>query len=86
MTAWTSLLAASSLSSGTAWALLNAPKTGGTGVVINDGYTISIPDAMQLALADVPVGLLAGIDAYASLVQDEPIQLGLVPPTILETS
>lgn len=55
------------------------------GVVINDGYTVSIPDAMQLSLADVPVALFAGSDAYASLVQDEPIQLGLVPPTILET-
>lgn len=75
MSAWSSLLAASSLLAGSAWELITNPKTGGTGVVINDGYTVSLGDAMQLELNDTP---------YAALVQDEGVELNLVPPMTTE--
>ena len=75
MSAWDALKAASSLLVGTAWELLTNPKTGGTGVVINDGYTVSLGEAMQLELVDTP---------HATLVQDGVIELSLVPPTITE--
>lgn len=42
MTAWTKLLACSQLTSGTAWELISAPKTGGAGVVVNDGISVEV--------------------------------------------
>ena len=77
MSAWDALLAASSLLVGDAWALITNPKTGGSGagVVINDGYTVSLGDAVHLELNDIP---------YAALVQDESIELNLVPPMTTE--
>lgn len=53
MTAWQKLLAASTLSAGTAWALISSPKTGlGAGLVVNDGV------AVELAESDVAVEVL----------------------------
>ena len=36
------LLAASSLASGTVWDLITHPRTGGTGVVVNDGISVEL--------------------------------------------
>lgn len=42
MTAWEALRAASTLVVGTAWELLTSPKTGGAGLVINDGVHVEV--------------------------------------------
>jgi hypothetical protein len=54
MTAWAALLAASSLSSGTAWQLLNSPRQG-SGVVVNDGIAAEVA-AMEVVaeMQDAP--------------------------------
>lgn len=36
------LLAASSLPSGTVWDLITHPRTGGTGLVVNDGISVEL--------------------------------------------
>ena len=67
MSAWTKLLAASSLAIGTAWDLISNPKTGGSGVVVNNGATIALADtsltialddaSRPIALVDAPIGI-----------------------------
>ncbi len=53
MNAWQRLLAASSLALGTAWQLISSPRTGGSGVTVNNGATVVIADnALTVALAD----------------------------------
>lgn len=42
MTAWQKLLACSQLLAGTAWQLISNPKTGGAGVVMNDGISVEV--------------------------------------------
>ncbi len=41
MSAWTKLLAASSLAIGSAWQLISSPRTGGSGVVVNNGVQVA---------------------------------------------
>ena len=59
MTAWAKLLACSQLASGTAWELISAPKTGGAGVIMNDGISVEIA-TMEIDVevpAEIEVGL-----------------------------
>ena len=62
MSAWTNLLAASSLALGTAWDLITHPRTGGTGtgVVVNTGATAMVNDtSLAVALADTSLAVAA---------------------------
>ena len=53
MTAWSALLAASTLLAGTAWQLLTSPRTG---TVVNDGIVAEISTMhIDIELADTPV-------------------------------
>lgn len=70
MTAWTRLLAASSLAVGTAWQLISNPRTG-VGVVVNDGVTVTLSDqatTVEVALAAVTL-TLAPTAAAVEVVQ-----------------
>ena len=64
MTAWAKLLAASSLTSGTAWQLISNPNEGGAGDIVNDGLTVVLPGSpieAQVSTAALEVQLVAPI-------------------------
>lgn len=64
MTAYAKLLAASSLSSGTAWQLISNPVEGGAGDIVNDGLTVMLlgsPIEAQVSTAALEVQLVAPI-------------------------
>lgn len=52
MSAWTKLLAASSLSLGTAWDLITHPRTGGTGTIYDQVQTVIDDSLITSALQD----------------------------------
>lgn len=74
MTAWARLLEASSLAVGTAWELLTHPRTG-TGVVLNDGYTVTLA-----------AGAVATVDDRSTtvLVADKSVSAELVGGYVAE--
>lgn len=89
MTAWAKLLACSQLLAGTAWQLISSPKTGGTGLVVNDGVAVEIEiDAAQAEVADMqievavnaaPVTAEVQQDAVAVEVATAPIEVEIAP-------
>lgn len=75
MTAWAALLAASSLPSGTAWQLLNAPRTG-TGVVVNDGIAAEVaPMEVFAEVQDAPEIVEVADTAIEAVVAAGPIEV-----------
>lgn len=74
MKAWDQLLANSSLSGGTAWQLLTNPKTGGTGVVLNDGFIVELGDsqfAVEVSAMEIEVEVV--IQELIAEVQDKSV-------------
>lgn len=74
MTAWAKLLACSQLLAGTAWQLISNPKTGGTGVVVNDGIAVEL--SLDAALAEV-----ADMQIEVELPTPE-VVVEVAPPTV----
>ncbi len=71
MSAWTKLLAASSLAIGTAWELISSPRTGGTGVVVNNGAVAVIDDsALTVALTDSRMVVTVLTSGYRVVLSD----------------
>jgi len=80
MSAWTRLLAASSLAIGSAWDLITHPRTGGTGVVVNNGATAVISDnALTVALADASRAIVVTDNPLSVVVSDQPITATFAP-------
>jgi hypothetical protein len=88
MTAWQKLLAASSLTSGTAWQLISNPRIG-SGVVVNDGIAVDVAeepflvelDAMQLdvELSDAAVEVELADAVVVAEISPEPIEVEITP-------
>lgn len=68
MSAWTNLLAASSLAIGTAWDLITHPRTGGSG-----GAGTVYVEQIQSAVADTVTAASVLDDAVQAAVNDETI-------------
>ncbi len=80
MSAWTKLLAASSLAIGTAWELISSPRTGGTGVVVNNGAVAVIDDsALAVAIADAGMTIALADNRMAVTVADSQISTTFAP-------
>ena len=68
MSAWTKLLAASSLAIGTAWQLISSPRTGGVGTIYDQVQTV-IDDALIFSsLQDDTVRGSVGDDSISSII------------------
>lgn len=82
MSAWSNLLAASSLSGGTAWNLLNNPKIG-IGTIINTGaYVEVIPSSIRAEVSMLPYTISIYMDSISTQVSTLPIQVS-IPDTPL---
>jgi len=80
MSAWTNLLAASSLAIGSAWDLITHPKTGGSGVIVNNGCTIALStQAVNIALDNASRSVSIADGSMAVTVSDAPIIATLAP-------
>ena len=80
MNAWQRLLAASSLAIGTAWDLITHPRTGGSGVVVNNGATVALTDnTVLIALTDNSMGISIADAGFAVTVIDLPISTSIAP-------
>lgn len=89
MTAWEKLLAASSLLAGTAWQLIGSPKTGGAGLVVNDGVAVELSDAslyaeiepmqIEVELAEPTVTVDLADMAITAEISPEPIEVEITP-------
>lgn len=87
MMAWEALLAASSLTSGTAWELLTHPKEGGglVGTIISDGYFVEMPSTeilaevvemnVEIQLDNQPVSVELQTDAVEVELMQNPIEV-----------
>jgi len=88
MTAWTNLLAASSLTEGTAWELLDSPLTGtGTGpgsTVVVDSITMQIDPQPTMDTDSTPTIII--FDDQASVEAAFDTSLATNPTTIEVTS
>ena len=74
MSAWAKLLASSSLAFGTAWDLITHPKTGGSGVVVNNGCTVSIAsNPVQVSIANDARQITLGYASTAVAIGTTPI-------------
>jgi len=58
MSAWSKLLAASSLAFGTAWDLITHPKTGGAGTIVVDKVTLITEAGSAMTVDNAPVVVL----------------------------
>jgi len=73
MSAWTKLLAASSLAIGTAWELISSPRTGGTGTVLVSDAVVTVSDGqVSLAIVDTPLSVAIATAAIGITVADKP--------------
>jgi len=79
MSAWAKLLAASSLAFGTAWDLITHPKTGGAGVVVSNGATITVGGGVTAALAAPSFDIAFDTDGYAVSVDQSAIAVIVAP-------
>lgn len=82
MTAWARLLAASQLVAGTAWQLISSPKSGGSGVVVNDGIAVELtnPDwSVEVQMAVVEVELTAPQIVVELAEQSIAVELAAAP-------
>lgn len=88
MTAWIKLLAASRLSSGTAWQLISDPKAGG-GVIVSDGIAVDLADSpyeaefqpmqIDVELSETAVAVEVADTAIEVEINPEPIELEITP-------
>lgn len=81
MSAWTNLLAASSLALGTAWDLITHPNTGGSGTVVNNGMTVALATGSFSVALDAASRQVAVADnRVAVTVADSEINASFSPP------
>jgi len=80
MKAWDALKAASSLSTGNAWALLTHPKEGGglVGTIISDGYFVELPStAITAEIVEMNVEIQLDTQAVAVELQTDTVVVEL---------
>jgi hypothetical protein len=71
MSAWTNLLAASSLTTGTAWDLLTHPKTGGGSILVHDAVgTINDISVSAVVINDLSVSAVVNDISVSAVVND----------------
>lgn len=72
MSAWTNLLAASSLARGNAWDLITHPRTGGTGtgVVVNTGAVALVDDTTLSVATESPINIKVVAPEYTVVISD----------------
>lgn len=74
MTAWSNLLAKSSIAVGTAWEHLTSILAGGSGVVVNDGVTVEVDEmTVEATVEDLSVDASVDLDPVEAQVEDNPI-------------
>ena len=71
MSAWTRLLAASSLAVGNAWALISSPRTGGGGTSIVDSVALTVAAQPTMSIDDTPTVVLFDTPAVSISVSDQ---------------
>jgi hypothetical protein len=82
---WQHLLAASSLPAGTAWELITHPRTGGAGVVVNNGIAIALADsAVQVAIADASRAIVVADSQLTAVVADTPTTATFAPDVAVQ--
>jgi len=79
MNAWQRLLAASSLAIGTAWDLITHPKTGGAGVVVSNGATITVDSSITAALAAPSFDIAFDTAGFAVAVDQSALAVIVAP-------
>lgn len=84
MTAWTRLLAASSLAIGTAWDLITHPKTGGSGTVIVNGATIALAPGITAAMDAPSFDIALDAAGFGASVDSPQITIALAPDLIAQ--
>ena len=87
MSAWSKLLAASSLAIGTAWQLISSPRTSGTGTIYDQVHTVLDDSTITSALQDSTMRSSVGDDTISSTISVIDATTTLPDPTITgETS
>lgn len=82
MTAWARLLAASSLTTGTAWQLLGSPKTG-SGLVINDGIDVRLGEfSVDVEVSELKIEVEVQEEKIEALVESDPIEVEVSEKTV----
>lgn len=79
MNAWEKLLAASQLTTGSAWDLLSNPKQGGAGLVINDGVAVEVaemPVEVEVLLEQIEVAL--GDNTVIVEIEDREVEVEVI--------
>ena len=86
MSAWTNLLAASSLAIGTAWDLITHPKTGGSGTIVVDAITMTADGPTTMTIDDSPVIVMFPDQPTMTVQGDSAISLTAPDQITLEVS
>ncbi len=71
MSAWTKLLAASSLAVGNAWALISSPRAGGGGTSVVDAVALTVAAQPTMSIDDAPAVVLFDTPSTSISVSDQ---------------